>query len=165
MQNKSIVSSIDIQNAYQKLYVFLMEYLWDYKVVEALANLEISCYKTFPDKDEMLKYLDELRKGIQATYNELSKDDEPEFEKACNKLANTIEDYMSDSALVEIYSVSEPVELPEENSPDKEVFKVGDITKRRSDISEEVDEGIDNEALDIPEEDNTNEISNPFEEE
>jgi len=154
----NIITSADIQNAYQKLYVFLMEYLWDYKVVEALANLEISCYKTFPDKDEMLKYLDELRKGIQATYNELSKDDEPEFEKACTRLANTIENYTPDSALVEIYSVSEPVEIDSEvtDADIKEVFKAGDIVKR---------EDTDTDDEEAPEESNENEITNPFEEE
>lgn len=154
----NIITSIDIQNAYQKLYVFLMGYLWDYKVVEALANLEISCYKTFPDKDEMLKYLDELRKGIQATYNELSKEDEPEFEKACTRLANAIENYMPDSALVEIYSVSEPIEVDSEviDADTKEVFKAGDIVKR---------ENTDTDDEETPEESNENEITNPFEEE
>ena len=164
MQTKSIVSSVDIQNAYQKLYVYLMDYLWDYKVVEALANLEIACYKTFPDKDEMLKYLNELRKGIQATYNELSKDDEPDFEKAYSRLSDTIDNYEPESALVEIYSVTEPVEIDTEITDDtKEVFKVGDIVKREDNESEDTDTDTDDEET--PEENNENRITNPFEEE
>jgi hypothetical protein len=162
MQTKSIVSSVDIQNAYQKLYVYLMDYLWDYKVVEALANLEITCYKTFPDKDEMLKYLNELRKGIQATYNELSKDDEPDFEKAYTRLSNAIDNYDPESALVEIYSVTEPIEIDTEITDDtKDVFKVGDIVKREVDESEDVS----TEDEETPEESNENKITNPFEEE
>jgi hypothetical protein len=140
-----------------------MEYLWDYKVVEALANLEISCYKTFPDKDEMLKYLDELRRGIQATYNELSKDDEPEFEKAYSRLSDAINNYEPESALVEIYSVREPIEIDTEvtDSDTEDVFKVGDIVKREFDESDDTN----TEDEEASEESNENEITNPFEEE
>ena len=160
MSDEQITTSVDIQNKYQKLYVFLMEYLWDYKVVEALANLEISCYKTFPDKDEMLKYLNELRKGIQATYNELSKDDEPEFEKAYTALENAINSYVPETALVELYSVANPLVLPDMGKDTKEVFKVEDIQLHQKSENDEIEE---NDEV-IEEDEQPTEIVNPFEE-
>lgn len=160
MSDEQITTSVDIQNKYQKLYVFLMEYLWNYKVVEALANLEISCYKTFPDKDEMLKYLNELRKGIQATYNELSKDDEPEFEKAYTALENAINSYVPETALVELYSVANPLVLPDMGKDTKEVFKVEDIQLHQKSENDEIEE---NDEV-IEEDEQPTEIVNPFEE-
>lgn len=161
MSDDQITTSVDIQNKYQKLYVFLMEYLWDYKVVEALANLEISCYKTFPDKDEMLKYLNELRRGIQATYNELSEDDEPEFEKAYTALEDAINSYVPETALVELYSVADPLVLSDIEKDTKEVFKAGDIQLHQKSENDEIEE---NDEV-IEEDEQSTEIVNPFEEE
>lgn len=154
-----VITSSDIQNKYQKLYQFMMEFLWDYKVVETLANLEISCYKIFPDKEEMLKYIEDLRRNVEATYSELSEDDKPQFQEAFDSLSNMITAYSPDTAGVELYSVSEPVELPGASTEDKKVFKVGDIQlhhKSENDEVEENDEVIEEES---------DRLANPFEEE
>lgn len=154
-----VITSKDIQNKYQKLYQFMMEFLWDYKVVETLANLEISCYKIFPDKEEMLKYIEDLRRNVEATYSELSEDDKPQFQEIFDSLSNMITAYSPDTAGAELYSVSEPVELPRASTEDKKVFKVGDIQvthKSENDEVEENDEVIEEEP---------DRLSNPFEEE
>lgn len=154
-----VITSTDIQNKYQKLYQFMMDFLWEYKVVEALANLEISCYKMFPDKEEMSKYLHELNYGISATYSELSKEDEPKFKDTLNQLADAIDAYDPETAGAELYSVTEPVELPGATESDKQVFEVGDIQlhhKSENDEVEENDEVIEKEP---------DRLSNPFEEE
>ena len=53
-----MVSNADIQNAYNKLYTQVRKYIWDFPVVAALADLEISIYKTSLDLlDVRLKYL------------------------------------------------------------------------------------------------------------
>ncbi len=44
-----MVSFADIQNAYNKLYVELRKYVWDFPTVAALADLEIAVYKTCQD--------------------------------------------------------------------------------------------------------------------
>ena len=67
MADKQITST-DIQNKYQKLYTYLMDFLWDFDVFEKIADLEISIYDTFPDKDNMLKCLKELQYEIKDTY-------------------------------------------------------------------------------------------------
>ena len=158
MDDKVITSS-DIQVKYQKLYRFLMQYLWQYNVVEDLANLEIACYQRFPDKEEMLRCLKKLNNGIKSTYNELSDDEEPEFEAAYDALEAAIEDYDSENASVDVFVVSPPVEAMEllNDSDDKKKFKIGDIEKK--DESEE-NEDESEEAESEPKE----RIVNPFEE-
>ena len=159
MVDKTIVTSNDIQIRYQKLYKFLMDFLWEYDVVEALANLEIACYKQFPDKEEMTKSLRDLHRGILSTYNELTEDDKPEFEAAYTALESAIDEYDSDNALVDIYSVVIPEEPSNDSDkPDKEVFKAGDIKK----IPNEVEE-VESEVEEL--EETKPEITNPFEEE
>lgn len=55
-----MISCHDIQNTYNKLYAEVRRYLWDFAAVEALANLEIACYKTCPDLHEIRTALDQL---------------------------------------------------------------------------------------------------------
>jgi hypothetical protein len=155
--SKDNVTSLDIQNKYQKLYKFLMKFLWDYQTVEALANLEIECYKSFPDKDEMQKYLEDLKYRIKNTYNELTEDDEPEFEKTFKMLEKTIDDYDPETAQVAIYNTV-PVENTEEIKVNKkkEVFRFGDIEKSES---EETEDESEESRLESKEK-----ITNPFEE-
>lgn len=43
----------DIQIAYNKLYTEIRRYIWSFEAVCALADLEIACYKTCPDLDEV----------------------------------------------------------------------------------------------------------------
>lgn len=52
-----MVSFADIQNAYNKVYVELRKYVWDFPTVAALADLEIAVYKTCQDlPDVRAKY-------------------------------------------------------------------------------------------------------------
>ena len=84
--SKTMITSSDIQVKYEKLYEFLMGFLWEFQVVQALANLEIAIFKRFLDKEEMLKYLTELNRGISYTYNDLADDDKIEFKEAYEDL-------------------------------------------------------------------------------
>jgi len=154
MADQVAVTSKDIQAKYVKLYKFLMQYLWEYPTVEALANLELACYKTFPDKDDMLKYLKELEYKINSTYNELTEDDLPEFEETFEGFKKLIEDYDPENAEAELYAVSQPVKLPK--SDEKKVYKFGNIEKIESEEAESTKE------IEEPEEDER--ITNPFEE-
>lgn len=45
----SAVSYAEIQNAYNKLYVEIRKYIWDFATVAALADLEIAIYQTCQD--------------------------------------------------------------------------------------------------------------------
>lgn len=159
MADKQITST-DIQNKYQKLYTYLMDFLWDFDVFEKIAELEISIYDTFPDKDKMLKCLKELQYEIKDTYEDLTDNDDPGFEDAFRALQKSIDDYDPDNVLVELYSVEQPVELPNDtDEEDTEVFRMGDIQHRhlaKNDVDEENDEVIEEEP---------DRLANPFEEE
>lgn len=56
-----MLSAKQIQNSYIKLYKQLREYIWPYEVVKDIANLEISCFQTFPSLDDIKLNLSKLK--------------------------------------------------------------------------------------------------------
>ena len=159
--SEQVITSSDIQVKYEQLYGFLMDFLWEFTTVQALANLEIAIFKRFPDKDEMLRCLRDLKRDIIYTANELAEDDEVEFKEAIDDLEDAINNY--ENAGCELYSVEELIDDPDdvmsaddiyapESETDKRKFKFGDIrhtTKEERELQEEA----------------MNTLSNPFEEE
>ncbi len=154
--SNTVITSSDIQVRYEQLYRFLMDFLWEFSVVQQIANLEIAIFKRFPDKDEMLKCLRELRTAISYTYNELDQADEPEFKETFDKLETAINDY--EDTGYELYSVEELIDDPDDidassdiESPiEKRKFRIGNIkktTKEEQELQEEA----------------ANTLSNPFE--
>lgn len=157
--SEQVITSSDIQVKYEQLYGFLMDFLWEFTTVQALANLEIAIFKRFPDKDEMLRCLANLRRSIIYTANELAEDDEAEFKEALDGLEDAINNY--ENAGCELYSVEELIDDPDdvmsaddmyapESEIDKRKFKFGDIrhtTKEERELQEEA----------------MNTLSNPFE--
>ena len=59
--SNTVITSSDIQVRYEKLYKFLMEYLWEFSVVQEIADLELAIFKRFPDKAEMQRCLNKLK--------------------------------------------------------------------------------------------------------
>jgi len=157
MSNQVITSS-DIQVKYEQLYKFLMDFLWEFPVVQDIANLEIAIFKRFPDKDEMLRCLRNLKHNISFTYNELAEDDDAEFKDAVDDLENTINEYEDPGC--ELYCVEELIDDPDdidasediESPVDRRKFKFGEIRK----ITPE-ERALQDEAA--------NTLSNPFESE
>lgn len=157
--SEQVITSSDIQVKYEQLYEFLMDFLWEFTTVQALANLEIAIFKRFPDKDEMLRCLANLKRSIIYTANELAEDDEIEFKEAIEDLEDAINNYKD--AGCELYSVEELIDDPDdvmsaddmyapESETDKRKFKFGDIrhtTKEERELQEEA----------------MNTLSNPFE--
>ena len=150
---KNVITSSDIQVRYEQLYKFLMDFLWEFKTVQDLANLELAIFKRFPDKDEMLKRLRDLKLGISYTYNELSEDDETEFKEAVEKLEEAINDYEDPGC--ELYCVEEVIDDPNdikasdkiESEIDKRKFKIGNIkklTKEERELQEEAARTLSN---------------------
>lgn len=155
--SNTVITSSDLQVKYERLYKFLMGFLWEFSVVQDLANLEISIFKRFPDKDEMLKCLKELDFDISHTYNELAEDDDTEFKDAFEDLQAAIEEFENPGC--ELYSVEEVVDDPDDvaasedlESPiEKRKFEIGDIKKTTAE-----EKALQEEAM--------NTLSNPFEE-
>ena len=84
------INSQDIQNAYMKFYAFMMQYLWNLDVVKNLANLEISIFQRFPDKEEMEKCLNALELQIKDTM----KDEENPENKDFLESFETLKEYI-----------------------------------------------------------------------
>ena len=65
-----MVSSIIIQNEYQKLYTQVRRYLWSFDTVEMLAELEIACYQAFPSLDDVKVKFSKFKREIAEKANE-----------------------------------------------------------------------------------------------
>lgn len=83
-----MLSSIDLQNDYNALYTELRNYLLSLDTVDALANLEIEVYTSFPDKDKLVKCSNKIRSDIREIINE-----DEELKKAFDKLVADIEKF------------------------------------------------------------------------
>lgn len=152
---KPIITSSDIQAKYEKLYTFLMGFLWEFKTVQALANLELAIFKRFPDKEEMLKTFRNFKNEVVYTYKQLSEEDQNEFEEAADALGQAIEDYEDTGC--ELYGVEEYVAAPEDVAASEDIdvpeekrkFEIGDIKKTTAE-----ERALQEEAA--------NTLSNPF---
>lgn len=134
----------DIQVKYQKLYTIMRDYIWEFDVVKALAQLEVSVYQKFPNKEDMQNNLETLDVSIRDTYSELSQADDEAFQKAYEQLESYIEQY-DETRGCEIYSVVEvPTDIDIDSTDDadandstsdsgKRKFTFGDITKEPND--------------------------------
>lgn len=156
--SNSVITSSDLQVKYEKLYKFLMNYLWEFQTVQALADLEISIFKRFPDKDEMLNCIRELKLAISSTYDELAEADDEDFKSAFEDLESAIEEFDPETTGCELYQVEEVVDDPTDIAADDDIespierrkFRIGDIkkvTKEERELQEEA----------------ANTLSNPFE--
>ena len=104
-----VILSQDIQNYYIKFYACMMQYLWDMRTVMNLANLEISIFKRFPDKEEMENNIRLLESDIYDTIREAKGFDNPEFEKTFTKLKDAIADYQDTG--YDIYQIQEKINI------------------------------------------------------
>ena len=82
-----MTNSADIQTAYNKFYKQMRNYIWEFKTVDLLAELEISIYKRFPDIEDTKKILEKLKAKIDKTMS-----DDEDFKKAYDKLAKVLSD-------------------------------------------------------------------------
>lgn len=106
---REIITAKDIQSAYLQFYPCMMQYLWDMKAVTTLANLEIAIYKAFPDKDEMLRYIDSLGVEIRDTYKNEEDPNAAELQKTYEHLKYYIDEY--EDIGYDIYTVASALDL------------------------------------------------------
>lgn len=59
-----MISSQDLKDAYVRLYSQMRKYIWEYRVVEKLAELEVLIYTAFVDHES-------LKEAIRLLKNEL----------------------------------------------------------------------------------------------
>ena len=126
-----MVSYADIRNAYIDLYREMRRYIWDFRIVEQLVEVEIDSFQTCVDMDKLSEDLRLLRQHI----NEVISDDE-DLKDAIDAFQDIVDN--ETETFAKLYQVSEV--LPNENSENSE--------EERSDaeyIDEEADEDFDSE--------------------
>ena len=62
-----MITANKLQSAYNCLYCCMRNYIWEFETVEALADLEIETYQSFPDMKNLDKKLSNLKKRITST--------------------------------------------------------------------------------------------------
>lgn len=82
-----MLNSADIQLAYNKLYIQLRKYFWDFQTVELIAQLEVECYQSFPTIFKIRNIYSKLSQRIRSTTAE-----DEEFTKACKAFSRLITD-------------------------------------------------------------------------
>jgi len=134
MSTREVITSQDIQNDYIKFYKYMMEHLWDMKVVMNLANLEMAIFKRFPDKEEMQKYAESLEPSIRDTFKVQEDLDSGEFRTAFETLKYDIDNF--ENIGYDIFTVEQAVDVQEilgeddEDRPKKKTIEVSKIIKR-----------------------------------
>ena len=98
-----MINSLDIQNAYNELYAQVRKYFWDFSAVDALADLEIACYKACPDLIEVDRAFKRFRPYLHAV---ISEDDD---------LAQSVDEFediidVEDSVYIKLNKVNEVVQ-------------------------------------------------------
>lgn len=126
-----MVSYADIRNAYIDLYREMRRYIWDFRIVEQLVEVEIDSFQTCVDMDKLREDLRLLRQHI----NEVISDDE-DLKDAIDAFQDIVDN--ETETFAKLYQVSEV--LPNENSENsKEEHSNAEY------IDEEADDGFDSE--------------------
>ena len=133
---REVITSQDIQNDYMKFYSCMMQYLWSEKAVEHLAELEISIFKRFPDKEEMSNCIRILEYDIADTYKDEEDMQAKEFKKNFELLKEDIEDF--EEVGYDIFKIDEVKDVDkildediEESTPkEKKTIQVGKIVTK-----------------------------------
>lgn len=65
-----MINSVEMQSAYINLYKQMRKYVWGFRTVETLAELEIATYTTFPDMAVVRSKFNQLRLDIKKQIDE-----------------------------------------------------------------------------------------------
>jgi len=98
-----MLTSPDLQQAYIEMYKALREYIWEFRTVETLANLEIATFAAFPN---LLK-VKQLYSELKLLTNEVAAEDKG-LEKSIKKFGDLLENV--DSLYLKPYVVNEVIQ-------------------------------------------------------
>lgn len=62
-----IITAASLQKSYNKLYTQFRNYVWEFDIIESLADLEVEIYQTFPDMDKVKSKYKKLRQEVSYT--------------------------------------------------------------------------------------------------
>ena len=98
-----MLTSPNLQQAYIEMYKAIREYIWDFRTVETLANLEIETFVAFPN---LLK-VKQLYSELKLLTNDVAAEDK-DLEKSMKKFGDLLEDV--NSLYLKPYIVNEVIQ-------------------------------------------------------
>jgi hypothetical protein len=133
-----LVPATKLQSLYNKLYIQLRKYIWDFKTVEDLADFEISVYRRFPDKEDIEKVFYRLKRDI-TTSDIYREDDDLKYavEAFENQLDETDQFYADLDTFREVVDTNENDDSEEQEESEDSEFTEDDF--RVEEIEEEPD--------------------------
>lgn len=133
-----MVPATKLQSLYNKLYIQLRKYIWDFKTVEDLADFEISVYRRFPDKEDIEKVFYRLKRDI-TTSDIYREDDDLKYavEAFENQLDETDQFYADLDTFREVVDTNENDDSEEQEESEDSGFTEDDF--RVEEIEEEPD--------------------------
>ena len=110
-----MVQATTLQSAYVDLYSKLRNYVWDFETIQAIADLEIATYQTFPDLEHIQGCLESLWSTISLGYSIDDEDLSDAYDSFKDVLSESDEIY----AGIQVFKETEVV--THEDSEDEEV--------------------------------------------
>lgn len=65
-----MIGNKELQSKYNDMYIQLRNYIWDFDTVEALADVEIETYTTFPDMKRLRSKFNSIFTDVRDIYLE-----------------------------------------------------------------------------------------------
>ena len=96
-----MICSKDLQRVYVKFFELMRNYIWEFPIVEILADVEVGIFDSFIDADKLRKDFMKLQTNIQP----ILKDDK-ELKEVTDKLKSLIDD-LTDQQYADLYQVQE----------------------------------------------------------
>ena len=133
-----MVPATKLQSLYNKLYIQLRKYIWDFKTVEDLADFEISVYRRFPDKEDIEKVFYRLKRDI-TTSDIYREDDDLKYavEAFEDQLDETDQFYADLDTFREVVDTNENDDSEEQEESEDSEFTEDDF--RVEEVEEEPD--------------------------
>ena len=97
-----MIGSSILQTTYNRLYVQLRKYIWSFEAVNAIADLEISCYESFADLLAVRRNLDRVAQFAR----DIMKEDE-DVKKAFDAFDDLLKN--EDTMYVKLLAVKEDI--------------------------------------------------------
>lgn len=96
------ISSQNYRNIYEKLYDQIRNYLWPYKVLEVLADVETDVYNAFIDTDKLRIDFEKLKKAMKDVLI-----DDPLLQKYVTKMTDLLNEPVETTVFLGIPRVNE----------------------------------------------------------
>ena len=98
-----MISSMDLQNIYFKLYNELRKWIWGVEDVRKIANLEVSIFDTFPSIPDIQSNLDKVKLMVKPIKN----DEAPELFQYLHELQSKLDE--ADDIYAQVDKVQEVI--------------------------------------------------------